>query len=1029
MTSLTNKEINFDSKFKTTSVEDTELIYTILRERFPENQIEAEFNYNTKEYTLGISKEKFVEDPEVPLDLKINIIYGDSVTGDTPILLRDQNTGMVYIKTIESIGEKWTEYPEFKIFDQSVRLEKQYAETHYEVWSDKGWNPIKKIIKHKTNKKIYRVLTPTGVVDVTEDHSLCTPEFVKIKPTELKVGSSLLHSFPNDFPEILETTLKIKKCKPISKPIKYMKTDQEDWRVITDYPQYAASTLGNIKNNKTNNVLKPKINNGYLYVHLSNGNAKYSYVSVHKLVALAFLSNEGDRNTVNHKNYDKTDNRVTNLEWATMAEQNKHKRERSNTPGKSVIQFDLNMKYIATFDTVRDAGKHLKEEHNSTMISKACRGNIDSFKGFIWKYSEESFENEVWVELNIDYYIFVVSNYGRVKSKNGRCSYGSLENSGYLRSSSTKNGTIKKMFVHVLVAKAFLSLEYNQSMVVNHKDGNKSNNHVSNLEWITPRENAIHSIELKQEYIQYVLTENEASIWGTFMANGNCSTKIYPSKTKITSWTIYNRDIERLNHFRKILEEIEIIKFEILEESKGVYKLVPKESTKYMVDKYLPMFYDSNVNDDKNKIVPNTILNASKEIKMAFWRGYSDGTNAERSNVANPSFSVKGKIGAQCMYYLMRSIGFNMTLAYDHKNEYFWLNQIMDTKIDETSVKKLYELKCGVSTEEFVYDIETEFGRFNAGVGKLTILNTDSVFLSVKFNRQDFELNRKDAFKLSIVCGDNLTKTVFKRPPIEMEFEKVYQPFVLLTKKRYIGKKFEDTRDPMKFKALTTSGIAITRRDYSYLVKKCYKEVIDCVMDTSDLEESLEIFKSYIEKIENYQVDFEDLIVSSTLAKNYTCSTCKEKCEWIKLMCCKPGCKENNVTKRNEYCARCRTKFKCLHTFNLGPVTLAVTMLKRNEEINVNDRIQYLLVERENNDGSKKAELAEDPRYAKEHKLKFNRICYLEQLAKPLLGFFLIVLKEDRELLSDIVDFVNTKLVEFGGKKLKVSDYVINEFE
>jgi len=342
------------------------------------------------------------------------------------------------------------------------------------------------------------------------------------------------------------------------------------------------------------------------------------------------------------------------------------------------------------------------------------------------------------------------------------------------------------------------------------------------------------------------------------------------------------------------------------------------------------------------------------------------------------------------------------------------------------------EIKFDYDNKEYLISLlETKFEKdpivpLNIEV-KTIYGDTDSTFNEFKFNRVDHELNRKDTFKLAVTCANNLTDVIFKRRPVEMEFEKVYQPFILLTKKRYIGKKFEDTRDPMKLKTLTTSGIAITRRDYSYLVKKCYKEVIDCIMENNSLEDSLEIFKGYIERIENYQVEFEDLIVSSTLAKNYSCSLCKEKCEWSRLMCGKPGCKENNVVKRSESCTKCKTKFKCLHTFNLGPVTLAVSMLKRNEEINVNDRIQYLLVERENNDGSKKAELAEDPKYAKEHGLKFNRICYLEQLAKPLLGFMKIVLKEEPDLLDDIITFVNEKLVDFGGRKLKVSDFKINE--
>lgn len=128
------------------------------------------------------------------------VVYGDSVTGDTPILLRDPITKNVYIKQIADLFEESTikfEYPEFKMFDETIRLEKEYSLSDLEVYSDKGWNPIKKVIRHKTNKKIYRVTTQKGEVDVTEDHSLCDIEGNKIKPTEVNLNTLLLHSFPD----------------------------------------------------------------------------------------------------------------------------------------------------------------------------------------------------------------------------------------------------------------------------------------------------------------------------------------------------------------------------------------------------------------------------------------------------------------------------------------------------------------------------------------------------------------------------------------------------------------------------------------------------------------------------------------------------------------------------------------------------------------------------------------------------------------------------------------------------------------
>ena len=87
--------------FKTKSIEDTEMIYSLLRDKYPTRQIDIEFNDNTKEYLLKLTDKEFKEDPEVPVDIKIKIVYGDSVTGDTPLLLKKD--GLIYIETIQSI--------------------------------------------------------------------------------------------------------------------------------------------------------------------------------------------------------------------------------------------------------------------------------------------------------------------------------------------------------------------------------------------------------------------------------------------------------------------------------------------------------------------------------------------------------------------------------------------------------------------------------------------------------------------------------------------------------------------------------------------------------------------------------------------------------------------------------------------------------------------------------------------------------------------------------------------------------------
>ena len=115
---------------------------------------------------------------------------------------------------------------------------------------------------------------------------------------------------------------------------------------------------------------------------------------------------------------------------------------------------------------------------------------------------------EQWKEVYDYDGIYAVSSFGRVvsfekekPSKSGsialhpeRIMKQSISSFGYNRIGLVKNGKRKVYAVHRLVAKAFIGLA-GSKMQVNHKDGNKLNNHVENLEWVLPSENIQHAIE------------------------------------------------------------------------------------------------------------------------------------------------------------------------------------------------------------------------------------------------------------------------------------------------------------------------------------------------------------------------------------------------------------------------------------------------------------------------------------------------------------------------------------------------------
>lgn len=89
----------------------------------------------------------------------------------------------------------------------------------------------------------------------------------------------------------------------------------EQWKVIGEVPNYAVSNFGRIKNIKTGRIRKASPTNlGYLQVGLSQ-NGKTIFRLVHRLVAQAFIPNPEELPEVNHKDFNKNNNSVDNLEW------------------------------------------------------------------------------------------------------------------------------------------------------------------------------------------------------------------------------------------------------------------------------------------------------------------------------------------------------------------------------------------------------------------------------------------------------------------------------------------------------------------------------------------------------------------------------------------------------------------------------------------------------------------------------------------------------------------------------------------
>ena len=216
---------------------------------------------------------------------------------------------------------------------------------------------------------------------------------------------------------------------------------EEVWKPI-DIQPYEVSNLGSTRNARRFTLLRKTLtDNGYERVTLRSGK-KYVSREIHRLVAQAFIPNEEEKKTVNHKNKIRNDNRVENLEWATTREQAIHQRNTEN-----------DTKYMP-----------------ATTITY------------------EPHDDEIWKDV-VGTNLYEVSNYGFVRNKrNNYIKTLSVDGRGYV----TVSLHAKPRSVHRVVAEAYIA-NFTKDCIVNHKDCNKSNNHVSNLECTTQRLNILHA--------------------------------------------------------------------------------------------------------------------------------------------------------------------------------------------------------------------------------------------------------------------------------------------------------------------------------------------------------------------------------------------------------------------------------------------------------------------------------------------------------------------------------------------------------
>lgn len=108
--------------------------------------------------------------------------------------------------------------------------------------------------------------------------------------------------------------------------------------------------------------------------------------------------------------------------------------------------------------------------------------------------------------------------------------------------------------------------------------------------------------------------------------------------------------------------------------------------------------------------------------------------------------------------------------------------------------------------------------------------------------------------------------TAALRPPHILEYEKTFYPFMLFSKKRYIGMKYEEDPDHCK---QTNMGVVLKRRDNAPIVKEIYQAVVDTILKERDLSKSVSVAKSILNNLINGKYSLKKLTITKSLRANY----------------------------------------------------------------------------------------------------------------------------------------------------------------
>jgi DNA polymerase elongation subunit (family B) len=456
-----------------------------------------------------------------------------------------------------------------------------------------------------------------------------------------------------------------------------------------------------------------------------------------------------------------------------------------------------------------------------------------------------------------------------------------------------------------------------------------------------------------------VISVDEARIFGMFFGDGSCGYYNCKSGNKY-SWAINNSDLELLNYYKNLCEKVYGHNFKINNtlESSNVYKLVSKGDTKSYVTKYRSLFYNN-----KNKIIPNKIFQSSIEIREAFFQGIYDADGDKqlhKGKITSKRIDQKSMISAMYLYYLGISLGYNVSINTRKDKPNIFRIQYTKSKFrkNPNAIKKMYE----INYEGYVYDFTTDNHQFQSGIGNTIVSNTDSVFIKLPklkdYSHYGHQTEKQNILQYNVTVGEQLSEDFQKllKPPHCLEWEKMFYPFIIFSKKRYVGNLYEHDVNKFKQKSM---GIVLKRRDNANIVKIIYGGIINIILNEKEnnIRKSLQFLHESLKKLSNGEYPLEELVVTKTLRAFYK------------------------------------------NPQQIAHKVLADRMKKRDpgSAPQSNDRVPYVYIQVKEDKGKKllQGDKIEDPKYIRENNLTPDYGHYItNQIMKPCLQLYSMILED-----------------------------------